>query len=55
MSNYSGLTLTDCFLYCIEQWCVHMKTSETKSLDNRLEWVSLDGKVFQNSKQVEKT
>ena len=35
---------------CVELLHVHIKTSETESLDNRLEWLSLD-KVLRISKQ----
>ena len=31
-----------------------MKTYETKSLENRLEWMSLDEEEFQNSMEVKK-
>ena len=30
------------------------KTSETKSLDNKLEWMNLDEEEFQNSKEAQK-
>ena len=33
---------------------VHIKTSETETLDNRLEWMSPDKEEFQNSKEVQK-
>ena len=39
---------------CIEVRCVHIKTLETKSLDNRLDWKSLDNEEFQNSKVLGK-
>ena len=39
-------------VFCIEH--VYIKTSEKESLDNRLEWMSLDKEEFENSKEVQK-
>ena len=40
-----------CIAFCIEPWCIHIKTSETKSPHNRLEWMDLDDEQF--SKRLE--
>ena len=41
-------------VFCVGPGRVHIKTSETKSLDNKLEWMSLDEGEFQNNKEVQK-